>query len=80
MSRWQIQTNPDLCTGCSRCLLVCARQYDQRFSLAAARIRIVATETDMVVDFLDDCRQCGLCADNCFYGALVKQATEEGAS
>ena len=38
-----------------------------------ARIQVNVSETDMTVTFLDDCVECGICADNCFYGALVKQ-------
>lgn len=79
MSRYQIQINPDLCAGCMRCLLACSRLYEGRFSLSAARLRVNLSATEGAVVFLDTCVQCGVCADECFYGALVKQErAEEG--
>ncbi len=80
MSRWEIQTNPDLCTGCMRCMLVCSWQYEKQFALAAARIQVSVADAEIIVSFLDDCVQCGLCADNCFYGALIKKEITEEAS
>ncbi|MEW6078721.1 MAG: hypothetical protein AB1724_12970 [Thermodesulfobacteriota bacterium] len=78
MSHWPIQINPDLCAGCLRCLLACSRLYDGRFSLAAAGLKVTLSGTGCTVVFLNTCVQCGVCADNCFYGALVRQGRKEG--
>lgn len=80
MSRWEIQAKPDLCTGCMRCMLACSRQYEKQFALSAARIRVFIIDDEITVSFREDCVQCGLCADNCFYGALVKKKKTGEAS
>lgn len=58
-------------------MLACSRQHYGQFALSAARLRVTVSDEECVVNFLDTCVMCALCADNCFYGALVKQEKDE---
>ena len=50
--------NPDLCTGCRMCIIVCPHAV---FTIEKAKA---------VITDLDACMECGACAKNCSFGAL----------
>lgn len=64
------------CSGCLRCQLACSRAYARRFQPAAARIRITTAGEAYGASFMEDCTACGLCADSCLFGALLKRKRE----
>ncbi len=72
MSKYRIVTDDARCTGCLRCQLACSYAYTKSFNPSAARVCIELVGVDCAVRFTEDCVACGLCADNCFYGALEK--------
>jgi Fe-S-cluster-containing dehydrogenase component len=72
VAKYQIQTDDAKCSGCLRCQLACSEAYTKSFNPSAARINVDFVGADLGVRFTDDCVACGLCADNCFYGALRK--------
>ena len=72
MSKYRILADDSKCTGCLRCQLACSDAYTKSFNPSSARIRVDFVDVDLAVRFTDDCVACGLCADNCFYGALEK--------
>ena len=67
------------CSGCLCCQLACSRAYAKSFQPSAARIKIETRGSEYRVSFTDDCVECGLCADNCLFGALTKLPREEAA-
>jgi len=79
MSAFDIILYPDNCTGCRRCQLACSFQKTGKFQPDAAVIRIVFTETERRVEIGADCRECGVCADSCLYGALEKRRKKEAS-
>jgi ferredoxin len=79
MPRYEILTNPENCTGCLRCQLGCSELYTKAFNPAAACIRIKVAAAECTIEFTEDCTQCGVCADNCFYDALEKKLKETDA-
>jgi len=78
VSKYRILTDDAKCTGCLRCQLACSQAYQKSFNPSAARIRIDFLGADCAIRFTEDCVACGLCADNCLYGALEK--SEEGGA
>jgi Fe-S-cluster-containing dehydrogenase component len=72
VAKVQIHTDDASCTGCLRCQLACSHAYTKTFNPSAARIHVEFLGADLALRFTDDCVACGLCADNCFYGALEK--------
>lgn len=72
MAKYEIRIDDANCTGCLRCQLACSHAYTKSFNPSAARIHVEFLGVDLAVRFTDDCVACGLCADNCFYGALEK--------
>jgi len=76
MGKYNIQTATEKCTGCMRCQLACSELYTKSFNPTAARIQVVMSGVDCSISFADDCKECGVCADNCFYGALQKTSVE----
>lgn len=69
---YSITIKPDNCSGCMRCQLACAELYTGLFSLEKARIRVDLDADTCSITFEDDCTRCGVCADHCLYGALIK--------
>jgi NAD-dependent dihydropyrimidine dehydrogenase PreA subunit len=53
-----LKLNSDLCTGCGMCTVVCPHAV---FEMANGKARIVD---------IDDCMECGACANNCRFGAV----------
>ena len=76
MAKYEIQTNTDNCTGCLRCALACSDLYSRCFNPLASRIRIVVSDGDWSIDFTEDCNECGICVDHCFFGAVQKERRE----
>ncbi|MCP4751712.1 MAG: hypothetical protein GY866_12520 [Proteobacteria bacterium] len=74
--KYQIQVAEEHCTFCLRCQLGCSDAYTKAFNQDVARIRVVVSEVDCSISFIDECRKCGICADNCLYGALTKAPKE----
>ncbi len=72
----------DHCAGCLICELRCSLRFEKAFNPGKARIkirRLVNADTEYEIVFTDDCDNCGLCARNCPYGALV-QEKKKGAA
>ncbi len=76
MEKFTIETDIDRCTGCLRCQLACSELYIQAFNPSEARIRVDMSGLNCSIRFTDECEECGVCADNCFYDALQKAEKE----
>lgn len=57
-----LKLNPDLCTGCGMCTMVCPHAV---FELVNGKARIID---------IDDCMECGACSNNCRFGAISVKA------
>jgi len=68
-----ISINPAACTLCRNCQLICSLTNAGVFNPSAANLRIEGYEDCITIDFLDACKGCGLCAEFCMYGALLKE-------
>ena len=79
MTKYAIAAAEELCSGCLRCQLVCSDAYTKSFNPSAARIRIHWSGSGGRIDFTEECNECGLCADNCYFGALSKVEKEGDA-
>ena len=77
MARYRIETAPENCSGCLRCELACSDIHTKQFMLSEARIKIVMSGENCTVSFSEKCNQCGVCADQCWYGALIKIKVDE---
>ncbi len=79
MGKYLIASDSMACTGCMRCGLACSELYEKAFNPLLARIQIVVEGEDASIAFTEDCNQCGICVDQCFYGALSKTEKEDAA-
>lgn len=79
MAKYSIHVITNNCTGCLRCQLACSDAYTKAFNPSQARIRVTVTGEDCAIGFSDDCTECGICADNCYFGALEKSRKEEAS-
>lgn len=77
MTRYRIDVAPDRCSGCLRCELGCSDAHTKAFNPSAALIQVTMTGADCEIRFTEDCIACGICADQCLYGALSKTKQEE---
>jgi len=77
MGKFEIEVFPELCTGCLRCQLSCSDLYTGAFAPSQARIRIMSGGLNCEVHFTEECNKCGVCAENCLYGALRKVRAED---
>jgi Fe-S-cluster-containing dehydrogenase component len=77
MAKYRIDVATERCCGCLRCALGCSDAHTQSFNPSAAMIQVVVTPSDCQICFAEDCLACGICADQCFYGALSKTKLEE---
>lgn len=68
----EIQINTQNCTGCLRCQLACSFQNTGRFNPSAAYLTVQVRGPECEIVFTEECLDCGVCADSCFYEALVK--------
>lgn len=71
-----METFSEKCTGCLRCRLGCSEFYTKAFNPFQARIQIASSETGCHISFTEDCQGCGICVDQCFYGAIEKTRKE----
>ena len=53
-----LKLNPELCTGCGMCVIVCPHAV---FEIKHRKAQILD---------IDDCMECGACTLNCPFGAL----------
>jgi formate hydrogenlyase subunit 6/NADH:ubiquinone oxidoreductase subunit I len=73
-NKLEIIVNENLCTGCRMCQLICSFNTYIIFSIEKAFIKIDNAYTLVPkIIFLDGCTKCGLCVQNCLYGALKKR-------
>ena len=77
MSKYHIQVFPEKCTGCLRCQLGCSDVYTKTFNPSAAFIHVVVSAAECTIDFQENCNECGICVEHCFYGALEKTKREQ---
>jgi|GEM_PF-3362305 len=65
------------CSGCLNCALACSffNTPERVFNPARAHIKIHSLEgqNQFVVEFSNDCVQCGLCTERCYYGVITKE-------
>jgi NAD-dependent dihydropyrimidine dehydrogenase PreA subunit len=57
-----LKLNTDLCAGCGMCTVVCPHAV---FEMVNGKASIVD---------IDDCMECGACANNCRFGAISVKA------
>jgi Fe-S-cluster-containing dehydrogenase component len=76
MERYKIHVATERCTGCLRCQLSCSDLYTKTFNPSQARIRVDVLGADCTIRFTEECNECGVCVDQCFYDALQKTKTE----
>ena len=76
MGKYKIQVATENCTGCLRCQLACSELYTRDFNPHMACIQVVLSGTECIITFTEKCRECGVCADTCFYDALRKEEKE----
>lgn len=76
MGKYEIKVHTERCTGCLRCQLACSDLYTKAFNPSKARIRVVTWGADCSIRFEEDCNDCGICVDHCFFEALEKKRME----
>ena len=76
MAKYQIQISLERCTGCLRCALACSDLFTGRFNPLLSRVQVVVSDADWSIEFNEDCNECGICVDHCFYGAMQKSRRE----
>ena len=79
MGKYYVQAAPENCSGCLKCELACSDAYQKAFNPWAACIKVTMYGKDCTIEFTDDCNQCGICADNCFFECLTKTEKEAQA-
>lgn len=62
--------NPERCTGCLNCQLICSLAFTKTFNPSRSRIIIDRTNGNQI-RFTEDCNECNLCVKHCVYGALT---------
>jgi ferredoxin len=77
--KYQVSYAQDHCTGCLRCRLACSGAYAKQFQPSAAHIAIHTRGIHYAAEFRQECTACGLCADSCLFGALIKYPMESAA-
>ena len=77
MGNYIIQVATERCTGCLRCELACSDLYTKVFNPSVAMIRVTVSGADWDIRFTDECNDCGVCVDHCFYDALEKSEKEQ---
>lgn len=76
MGKFKIEARAEKCTGCLRCQLACSYLYTRTFNPNEARICLDVSGADFSIYFNEDCSECGVCADDCFFDALEKFVEE----
>ena len=77
MAKFIIEAITEKCTGCLRCQLACSELHTKVFNPLAARIKVIMRGAECDISFTADCKRCGICMDNCYYGALIKKQMED---
>ncbi len=72
MGKYSFEIFSEKCTACLRCRLACSELYTKAFNPSRSRIRVDLSGTGCTISFADDCEECGVCADHCYYGAIEK--------
>ena len=72
MGKYRIESHPENCTGCRRCQLACSDLHTKTFNPSMARIRVKMVGTQCSITFIQECEECGICVDDCFFGSLQK--------
>lgn len=68
----KIDIHTEKCVGCRICQLTCSFFHYKCFNLSKSRIKIFDVYgLNPTITFTEECIQCGECAKNCLYGALV---------
>ncbi len=76
MGTFDIEVATERCTGCIRCQLACSDLFTKAFNPSKARIQVIVSGADCSIHFTDECNECGLCVDHCFFDALQKTEKE----
>ena len=76
MGKYEIEVHTERCTGCLRCQLACSDLYTKAFNPSRARVRVVTRGADCSIRFEEDCNDCGICVDHCFFEALEQRRRE----
>ncbi len=77
MAKYLIDVATERCSGCLQCDLACSDAYTNSFNPSIARIQVTMNERDRRIRFTDKCVSCGICVDQCLFGALSKTRQEE---
>jgi len=68
----KINVEAEKCVGCRVCQLTCSFLYYNSFNPSKSRIKVFDIYGLVpIIEFTEECVQCGECAKNCLYGALV---------
>ncbi|MDT3701253.1 MAG: hypothetical protein RO469_17780 [Thermincola sp.] len=71
---WKINVFPEHCTGCRACQMICSYTYENGFQPLKAYITVEEKDSaHFKITFDSRCKNCGLCANYCAIGALVKE-------
>ncbi len=67
------------CNGCQICQLICSFVHEKVFNPTKAAIRIerLGGKTEFGISFTPECDHCGICADYCLYGALIRVSRDD---
>ncbi|WP_028315306.1 4Fe-4S binding protein [Desulfatibacillum aliphaticivorans] len=76
MGKFLISIDAASCTGCMKCGLACSELYHRAFNPLLARIQVIVKGEEAEISFTQECTECGVCVDQCFYGALSKTPRE----
>ena len=80
-SKFKIDINSTKCTGCLTCALHCSFARLGCFNPMKAYIRISTFfDKPNLITFTDECDNCGICARNCPYDALILEKITEQAA
>ena len=63
--------DPDNCTGCLNCQLICSFVFEKSFNPSLANIIIGGSPGKREINFSDECNECNLCVTHCVYGTLT---------
>ncbi len=80
MSKKVLVLDPEKCTGCMSCVLMCSFSHEKAFSVSRARIRVLWLE-ELALHLPTMCMHCStpLCEEVCPSGAISKDP-ETGAT
>mgnify|MGYP006277558533 CR=1 FL=1 len=79
MSKKEIVSDPQKCTGCKRCELICSYEHEKEYNHSKSRIRIIHFEENLlgIPTYCVDCEE-KPCQDVCPTGAI--KISEQGVS